>query len=68
MLMASTGHARAIERRPQLEGGQRDNLLSRDWAISVVAEFERLNDEAAASPIVEEDSVLGWFAGVSRRF
>jgi len=42
--------------------------LSRDWAISVVAEFERLNDEAAASPIVEEDSVLGWFAGVSRRF
>jgi arylsulfatase len=33
MLMASTGHARSIENRPQLEGGQRDNLLSRDWAI-----------------------------------
>lgn len=42
--------------------------LSRDWAISVVAEYDRLNDEAAASPIVEEDDVLGWFAGLSRRF
>jgi len=27
-----------------------------------------LNDEAAASPIVDSDSVLGWFAGLSYRF
>lgn len=42
--------------------------LSRHWAVSLVAEYERLNDEAAASPIVEDDQVLGWFAGVSWRF
>ena len=42
--------------------------LSRNWAISAVAEYEHLNDEAAASPIVEEDNVLGWFVGLSRRF
>jgi outer membrane protein len=42
--------------------------LDRRWALSLVAEYERLNDEAAASPIVDEDSVLGWFAGVSYRF
>ena len=33
-----------------------------------VAEYERLNDEAAASPIVEDHNVLGWFAGVAYRF
>lgn len=42
--------------------------LTRHWALSLVAEYERLNDQAAASPIVEEDKVLGWFAGVSFRF
>jgi outer membrane protein len=42
--------------------------LTRHWALSLVAEYERLNGEAAASPIVEEDNVLGWFAGVSFRF
>ena len=42
--------------------------LSRHWAVSLVAEHERLNDEAAASPIVEDDKLLGWFAGVSWRF
>ena len=42
--------------------------LNRHWAISLVAEHERLNDEAAASPIVEDDTLLGWFAGVSWRF
>lgn len=42
--------------------------LDRRWAISLVAEYERLNDEAAASPVVESDGVLGWFAGVSYRF
>nr|XP_061806001.1 arylsulfatase-like [Nerophis lumbriciformis] len=33
MLMASTGYVRAIETRPPQPGGERDNLLSRDWAI-----------------------------------
>jgi outer membrane protein len=42
--------------------------LSRHWALSLVAERERLNDEAAASPIVEDDAVVGWFAGLSWRF
>ena len=42
--------------------------LDRHWAVSLVAEHERLNDEAAASPIVEDDKLLGWFAGVSWRF
>lgn len=42
--------------------------LDRHWAVSLVAEYERLNDEAAASPIVESNGVPGWFAGVSYRF
>lgn len=42
--------------------------LDRRWAISLVTEYERLNDEAAASPIADSDGVLGWFAGVSYRF
>jgi len=42
--------------------------LSRHWSLSLVAEFERLNDAAAASPIVEERDVLGYFAGASFRF
>ena len=42
--------------------------VSRHWAFSLVAEYERLNDEAAASPIVEDHNVLGWFAGLAYRF
>lgn len=42
--------------------------LSRHWAVSLVAEFERINDEAASSPIVADRDVLGYFAGVSYRF
>ena len=42
--------------------------LSRHWAASLVAEYERMNDEAAASPIVSDRNVLGYFAGVSYRF
>jgi outer membrane protein len=42
--------------------------LSRHWGLSLVAEYERINDEAAASPIVKDDSVLGYFAGVAYRF
>ena len=42
--------------------------LSRHWGLSLVAEYERINDEAAASPIVKERDVLGYFAGVTYRF
>lgn len=42
--------------------------LSRHWSVSLVAEYERINDEAAASPIVEDRNVLGYFAGVAFRF
>ncbi len=42
--------------------------LSRHWAVSLVAEHEWLNSEAAASPIVTDDTLVGWFAGVSWRF
>jgi outer membrane protein len=42
--------------------------FSRNWSFALSAEYERLNDEAAASPIVERQGVLGWFAGVAYRF
>lgn len=42
--------------------------LSRQWAFTLVAEYERLNDDAAASPIVAEDDVFGWFTGFRYRF
>ena len=42
--------------------------LSRNWGISLVTEYERINDEAAASPIVDERNVLGFFAGLAYRF
>ena len=42
--------------------------LSRHWGLSLVAEYERINDEAAASPIVEERNVLGYFSGLVYRF
>jgi len=42
--------------------------LSRNWALSLVAEYERINDDAAASPIVEDRDVIGYFAGLSFRF
>jgi outer membrane protein len=42
--------------------------LNRHWAFSLVAEYERLNGEAARSPIVEEDDVTGVFAGMAWRF
>lgn len=43
-------------------------FLSRHWAFSLAAEYERLNDEAADSPIVEDSRVLGYFAGIRYRF
>jgi outer membrane protein len=42
--------------------------LDRHWAISLAAEYERINDEAAASPIVDESGVLGFFVGARYRF
>ena len=42
--------------------------ITRNWMFSVVGEVERLNDEAAGSPIVEEQYVFGYFAGFGYRF
>lgn len=42
--------------------------ISRNWSFSFVGEVERLNDEAAGSPIVEEQNVFGYFAGFGYRF
>ncbi len=42
--------------------------FSRNWSFAVSAEYERLSDDAAASPIVERRSVFGWFAGMAWRF
>jgi outer membrane protein len=42
--------------------------LTREWAITAVVEYERLNDETAGSPIVDEDHVLGYFGGFAYRF
>jgi outer membrane protein len=37
--------------------------IDRHWAFVTVSEYERINSEAADSPIVEEQQVLGIFAG-----
>lgn len=42
--------------------------VSRNWTFSLVAEYERLNDSAAASPLVDEQDVFGYFAGFGFRF
>ncbi|MDH5501792.1 MAG: MipA/OmpV family protein, partial [Gammaproteobacteria bacterium] len=42
--------------------------LTSNWTLSVVAEVERMNDAAAASPIVADDYVTGFFAGFGYRF
>ncbi len=42
--------------------------LSRHWALALAAEYERLNDEAADSPVVEDREVLAYFAGIRYRF
>ena len=42
--------------------------ISKNWIFSLVGEVERLNDEAANSPIVEEQNVFGYFAGLGYRF
>lgn len=42
--------------------------FSRNWMFTLNAEYERLNDAAADSPIVVEQAVLGYFAGFGYRF
>ena len=42
--------------------------LTRNWTFSLVTEYERLNDQSAASPLVTEDGVFGYFAGFGYRF
>lgn len=42
--------------------------FSRSWAATLSAEYEWLNDAIVDSPIVVEDGVLGWFAGMAWRF
>ncbi|MDH3336669.1 MAG: MipA/OmpV family protein [Gammaproteobacteria bacterium] len=42
--------------------------LSRHWTFSLVTEYERLNDDAADSPLVTENGVFGYFAGFGFRF
>jgi outer membrane scaffolding protein for murein synthesis (MipA/OmpV family) len=36
--------------------------------LTLSAEYERLNDQAAGSPIVTDQAVLGYFAGFGYRF
>lgn len=42
--------------------------VNRKWAVSFVIDYERLNNEAFRSPVVEERSVRGVFAGLARGF
>lgn len=42
--------------------------INQHWSFSLVSEIERINDEAAASPLVEDSNVVGYFAGFGFRF
>ena len=42
--------------------------INRNWAFVIIGELERLNNEAAASPIVADRNVLAYFAGFGYRF
>jgi len=42
--------------------------LTRHWAVALAAEYERLNLDAASSPLVADRDVHGFFAGVDYRF
>lgn len=42
--------------------------MTREWTFSLAGEFERMNDDAAASPIVADRNVVGYFAGFGYRF
>lgn len=61
----------AYEAGPGINGFARLKFsyqVSRNWTFSFVGEVERLNDEAANSPIVEEQAIFGYFAGFGYRF
>jgi outer membrane protein len=42
--------------------------LNRHWSLAIAAEFERIATEAAASPLVADRDVVGYFAGAHYRF
>ena len=42
--------------------------FSKRWALRTAVDYESLNDDIAASPIVKSDRVLGYFAGIGVRF
>ncbi|HJR69711.1 MAG TPA: MipA/OmpV family protein [Gammaproteobacteria bacterium] len=42
--------------------------MTRHWSVAIAAEYERLATEAAASPIVADRDVVGYFAGAHYRF
>ncbi|MCZ6854956.1 MAG: MipA/OmpV family protein [Gammaproteobacteria bacterium] len=42
--------------------------IDEHWAWSAAIEYERLNDEAADSPIVDDNDVFGFFFGIGFRF
>jgi MipA family protein len=42
--------------------------INRQWAAAGAAEYEGLNAAASASPIANEDGVVGYFVGMSYRF
>jgi outer membrane protein len=42
--------------------------IDRNWVFTLAGEFERLNDDAAASPLVADANVLGYFIGFGYRF
>ncbi|MEO1596477.1 MAG: MipA/OmpV family protein [Pseudomonadota bacterium] len=43
-------------------------IVSKHWSFAAALEYERMNDDAAQSPIVAQRSVRGYFAGMSYRF
>jgi outer membrane protein len=51
------------------EAGLRTNyFLTKTLRLAISADYERLHDSVAESPIVEDDHVIGYFAGVAWQF